>query len=388
MAEEESPNPGSDNAPAQPAGADGNTVPLIGQIRARWDALDTKARTAIVLVVAAVLVVGIGTIIGEVADFDEVLRAIREASPAWLAVCLAGEVLAYVGYILAFWGTSRAARGPEIRLGVMTHGVFVAFGAFAAANAAGGLATDFWMLREAGSTTRAAVRRVLALNALLYAVFGLGAFVASMLVVTDVTDVPLGLAIPWLVIVPPCVALGIWLSGSATGRRLAGQSMKRTWSRLFGDAVASVILCRWIVRTPWLAQGGTGRPHSELGGRAHLPLGCAACVRGPDPAAAPDARVRGRIRRHALAPSGWWSRRDRRVPRVRPARGRRRGSHRRCSRPLPTGSSVTGSRSHRRSWQSPASLGSDAVWPMHAPRTRPALDQTLERMLVERVSPA
>ncbi|MGI9658227.1 MAG: lysylphosphatidylglycerol synthase transmembrane domain-containing protein [Gaiellaceae bacterium] len=260
MAERESPGAESGAGAAKEAAPERNNPPLIGRLRARWDRLDTKARTAIVLVVAAVLAVGIGTVIGEVAEFDEVLSAIREASPAWLAVCLLGETLAYVGYILAFWGTSRAANGPRIPLGVMTHGVFVAFGAFAAANAAGGLATDFWMLREAGATTRSAVRRVLALNTLLYAVFGVGAFVVSILVVTDVTEVPVGMAIPWLIIVPPCVVLGIWLSSSATGRRLATRAMARTWSRLFGDAVASVILCRRMAGQPGSHKAALGGP--------------------------------------------------------------------------------------------------------------------------------
>lgn len=218
------------------------------------------------LVVGAVLVVGIGTVIGKVAEFDEVLDAIREASPLWLVVCLAGEMLAYVGYILAFWGTSRAANGPRIPLGVMTHGVFVAFGAFAAANAAGGLATDFWILREAGASTRSAVRRVLALNTMLYAVFGLGALVVAILVATDVSDVPIGMAIPWLIIVPPCIALALWLGGSATGRRIAGRTMQRTWSRLFGDAVASVLLCRHMATNPRQHKAALGGPILNWGG--------------------------------------------------------------------------------------------------------------------------
>ena len=61
------------------------------------------------------------------------------------------------------------------------------------------------------------MRRVLALNTLLYAVFGVGAFVVAILVVTNVSDVPLAWAIPWLVIVPPASSLGVWLSGSARG---------------------------------------------------------------------------------------------------------------------------------------------------------------------------
>ena len=223
---------------------------VVERARARWERLDTKARAAVVLVLGAVLVVGIGTIIGKVAEFDEVLEAIREASPAWLVVCLLGEMLAYVGYILAFWGTSRAASGPRIPLGVMTHGVFVAFGAFAAANAAGGLATDFWILREAGASTRSAVRRVLALNTMLYAVFGLCALVVAILVATNVSDAPLGMAIPWLIIVPPCIVLALRLGSSATGREIAARPMQRTWSRLFGDAVASVLLSKHMASQP------------------------------------------------------------------------------------------------------------------------------------------
>ena len=233
---------------------------FLDRTRARWNGLDTKARAAVVVAIGAVLVVGIGTIIGKVAEFDEVLDAIREASPLWLVVCFAGEVLAYVGYILAFWGTSRAAGGPRIPLGVMTHGVFVAFGAFAAANAAGGLATDFWILKEAGAGTRSAVRRVLALNTLLYAVFGVGALVVAILAAANISDAPLGIALPWLIIVPPCLALGVWLSTSSTGQGIASREMRRTWSRLFGDAVASVILCRHMATHPRSHKGALVGP--------------------------------------------------------------------------------------------------------------------------------
>jgi hypothetical protein len=262
-----------DPPPAGPAGPDPERAPareekppLLDRIRARWEGLDTKSRAAVVLVVGAVLVVGIGTIIGKVAEFDEVLMAIREASPVWLAVCFAGEVLAYVGYILAFWGASRAADGPRIPLGVMTHGVFVAFGAFAAANAAGGLATDFWILREAGAGTRSAVRRVLALNTLLYAVFGVGALIVAILTLTRVGGAPLGMALPWLVIVPPCIALAIWVGRSARGEEIANREMKRTWSRLFGDAVASVILCRQMAAQPSRHKGALIGPVLNWGG--------------------------------------------------------------------------------------------------------------------------
>jgi uncharacterized membrane protein YbhN (UPF0104 family) len=250
MAEDESHEADGHDSATAPADPSPTRPPFHRRLLARWEKLDNRARAAVVVVASVVLVLGIGAIIGNVAEFDEVLDAIRSASPIWLVVCLLGEIFAYLGYILVFWGTTRAANGPKVPFGVVTHGVFVAFGAFAAANAAGGLATNFWILREAGSTTRSAVRRVLTLNTLLYAVFGVGALVVSILVVTGVSDAPLGMALPWLIIVPPCVALGIWLSGSDVGRRAADRITPRTSARLFGDAVASTILVRHMAASP------------------------------------------------------------------------------------------------------------------------------------------
>ncbi len=250
MAEDESHEADGHDSATAPADQTPAKPPFHQRLHARWEKLDNRARAAIVVVASVVLVLGIGVIIGNVAEFDEVLDAIRSASPIWLVVCLVGEIFAYLGYILVFWGTTRAANGPKVPFGVVTHGVFVAFGAFAAANAAGGLATNFWILREAGSTTRSAVRRVLTLNTLLYAVFGVCALVVAILVVTGVSDAPLGMALPWLIIVPPCVALGIWLSGSDVGRRAADRITPRTSARLFGDAVASTILVRHMAASP------------------------------------------------------------------------------------------------------------------------------------------
>lgn len=241
-------------------------APFHVRVRARWDRLDSWARATLVIVASAILVLGIGTIIGRIAEFDEVLAAIRSASPIWLAVCFVGEVFAYLGYILVFWGTARARGGPHIPLGVMTHGVFVAFGAYAAANAAGGLATNFWILREAGATTRSAVRRVLGLNTLLYAVFGTGALVVAILVASGVSDGPLGMALPWLIIVPPCLVLGVWLSGSETGRRVASQPMRRAITRLFSDAVASTILVRYMAGRPRTHKSALVGPVMNWGG--------------------------------------------------------------------------------------------------------------------------
>jgi len=250
MTEDESHEADGHDSATAPADPSPTRPPFHRRLHARWEKLDNRARAAVVVVASVVLVLGIGAIIGNVAEFDKVLDAIRSASPIWLVVCLLGEIFAYLGYILVFWGTTRAANGPKLPFGVVTHGVFVAFGAFAAANAAGGLATNFWILREAGSTTRSAVRRVLTLNTLLYAVFGVCALVVAILVVTGVSDAPLGMALPWLIIVPPCVALGIWLSGSDVGRRAADRITPRTSARLYGDAVASTILVRHMAASP------------------------------------------------------------------------------------------------------------------------------------------
>ena len=65
-------------------------------------------RKAIVTGLAAiVLVVGLVAIVGQVTSFHDMLRALRRGDESWFPVCLAGELLAYAGYIVAYRDAAR-----------------------------------------------------------------------------------------------------------------------------------------------------------------------------------------------------------------------------------------------------------------------------------------
>lgn len=225
--------------------------------RERWLALSPGTRTAVLLAGAAVLALGIGAGVGRVAEYGRVLDALREADLGWLPVCLAGEVLAYAGYILAFREAARVAGGPPLSLGLTTHVIFVSFGAFAVASAAGGLATDYWALREAGVGTHEGVRRVLGLNTLLYAVFAAGAWIAALALILGAGEgAPLAMTIPWLVLMPPCFLASAWVIRGPTSRHFSESREGGRIRRAFGDAVAGVALFREMVTTPAQHVGG------------------------------------------------------------------------------------------------------------------------------------
>ena len=53
----------------------------------------------------------------------------ERADGRWFAVCLAGELLAYAGYIAAYRDFARADGGPKLPLWTVTRVVVVGFGA-------------------------------------------------------------------------------------------------------------------------------------------------------------------------------------------------------------------------------------------------------------------
>jgi hypothetical protein len=63
---------------------------------------------ALVLAVAAV--VGIG----QVTSFRHVTDALKRADGAWFPVCLAGELVAYAGYVAAYRDVARVDGGPVL----------------------------------------------------------------------------------------------------------------------------------------------------------------------------------------------------------------------------------------------------------------------------------
>jgi uncharacterized membrane protein YbhN (UPF0104 family) len=207
----------------------------------------TRRRALVTLALAVLLVIGVALLVGKAAGYDEILDALRAADPRWLPACFAGEIVSYCGYVVGFRAVAEAERGPTLGLRLSTEIVFLSLGAtrLLAVGGAGGLALDYWALHRTGMSRHDAFLRVLALNTLLYGVFGLLAWSAALvLLVRD--DAPIALIAPWLVVVPACVAAGIWVSGPGRAARLARRDGGRVRA-LFADAVGGVVLVRSLL---------------------------------------------------------------------------------------------------------------------------------------------
>jgi uncharacterized membrane protein YbhN (UPF0104 family) len=234
-----------------------------------------RRRVLVSLALALVLAVGAIGLIGEVANYDRVTHALGKAHHVWLVGCLAGEALAYVGYILAYRDVARVGDGPCLPVWTATRIVVVGFGAFVLGSTPGGLAVDYWALHRATGHGRDAARRVLALNTLEWAVLGTFAFVsAAILLVGRADGVPLALIVMWLVVLPVCVVLAVWLARperierltSAPPRRreaMHGLALRRRarWVVVIareglGDALAGILVIRALLADPVRHWGG------------------------------------------------------------------------------------------------------------------------------------
>jgi uncharacterized membrane protein YbhN (UPF0104 family) len=173
------------------------------------------------LAVAGALGVLAVLLVGKVVSFASLGDAIRGADWRWVPVCVAGEVLAYTGYILAYRDLARVDGGPTLSYRLITRVVATSFGAYVLSSVAGP-AVDFWALRRAGAKRNDAVVRILAMNALKFGVLGAAAALAGAVLLVN-GEAPPAMALPWIVVVSVCVALAAWLSGPGFGTRIASE---------------------------------------------------------------------------------------------------------------------------------------------------------------------
>jgi glycosyltransferase 2 family protein len=206
-----------------------------------------RRRVLLVVAAAIVLVVGAGTAIGKAANYARLLHELRGAEAEWLPLCLLGEVLAYAGYLVAYRETAAVDGGPRLPVLRTLRIVAAGFGAMVLATGAGTLAVDYWALRRAGSSARDALARVIALNTLEWGVLGGAATAAAATLALGVDGgAPWAAILPWLVVVPLCVAAALWVSADSRHERLSAPRDGRV-RRLFGTAVRGVRLVRLLV---------------------------------------------------------------------------------------------------------------------------------------------
>jgi uncharacterized membrane protein YbhN (UPF0104 family) len=225
--------------------------------------LASEARRTAAAILVALLLFGIAfLLLGRAAHFHALVAAVREANAWWLPICLAGELLAYTGYILAYRDVARADGGPVLAFWAVVRVVVIGFGAYFVGSAAGGLAVDYWALRQAGASRHESTRRVLGLNTLEWAALAAAAWLSAALVLLGIGQTaPLPMALTWLVIVPVCVAAAIWTTqpvrvgrltrvrGPSRSPGLVHRALRGAWAA-FADAIGGVALVRHIVAHP------------------------------------------------------------------------------------------------------------------------------------------
>jgi uncharacterized membrane protein YbhN (UPF0104 family) len=164
-----------------------------------YDHLEHKHRVAALFAAAAALAFGASFALAWVAGFGRIADRLHYPNWPWLAAALGGEIVAYLGYILAYREVARAEGGAELQLPRAAAFVSTGFGVFVAA---GGFSLDAEALERAGLSEREARARVLGLGVLEYLVLAPVAAIAALVVLLAHDGVDLGLTLPWLIGVP------------------------------------------------------------------------------------------------------------------------------------------------------------------------------------------
>jgi uncharacterized membrane protein YbhN (UPF0104 family) len=179
----------------------------------------------VALGVAATLLVALGVVvlIAKAAGFSRVREATEDADSSWFLVCFVAEVVSFGAYAVVVREALRWHGGPTTSFGLSLHVTLASLGAtrIVAAAGAGGLAVTYWCFRRARMSFEEAFVRVLGLNTLVYLVFGVGAWVAALIATLHfLGSAPLGLTLPWLVVIPICLVAARYVTEPARVARL------------------------------------------------------------------------------------------------------------------------------------------------------------------------
>jgi uncharacterized membrane protein YbhN (UPF0104 family) len=136
--------------------------------------------------------------------FGKVLSALIRPHWLWLGVAVAGEVVAYLGYIGAYREIARSDEGAELEVPRAAALVATGFGVFVHG---GGFALDRTALQHAGLSKQEARKRVLGLGMLEYAILAPATMIAAILVLFRHQSISTSLTLPWIIGVPVGAAI-------------------------------------------------------------------------------------------------------------------------------------------------------------------------------------
>lgn len=197
------------------------------------------------IVLGAVLALGTTLAVAWAAGFDEVYHRIVHVRPLWIPIVLAGQVVAYVGYMLAYREVARVERGPELGMMRLAGVVFTGFGIFVAH---GGFSADVIALRGTGISKRDARARVLGLGALEYLLLAPAVCICAIIILAHGSSKPaIGLTLPWAIAVP------LGFVAALIGLRYCSKfaNARTGWRGAVAHALAAVVMLRRLATDPF-----------------------------------------------------------------------------------------------------------------------------------------
>ena len=202
-------------------------------------------RPRITMVLSALIAGGTAVAIAASDSPSALWRAFEQMQPVWLLAALGFELLAYVGYVLAYRSTVLAPGRPRLSLLLTIRLVVAGFGPFVPL---GGFSFDRHALSAVHSSRRGARRQVLALGVIEYLLLAPAACVCALILLLESRSASLVLTLPWVLGVPAGFALGWW----ATQPRFI-HHFQRSHGRVqrwIGELLAGVEVMRGVFQRP------------------------------------------------------------------------------------------------------------------------------------------
>ena len=188
--------------------------------------------------------------VAQAAGLEQVGRVTSRLDARWLVICLGGELIGYIGYVLALRNIARVDGGPRLSFKSTARTVVSGFGVYGAAHAAGGFSVDYWELRRAGLRREQAIARVAGLGVLEYAVLAPAALVCALVLFADGSDrVQDSMTLPWLAVIPGFGA-ALWVSSPKRRTRLTDPIRGGRIRGSVAHAVSGLVTLRSLCKRP------------------------------------------------------------------------------------------------------------------------------------------
>lgn len=206
----------------------------------------SRARSAAVALLAVLLAGGCVAGIAAAYGFARFARAWGHPHVGWLALAVAGQLLAIPAYAVAYGPLARMDRGMRLRAPLLLRITLAGFGAFVVG---GGFHLDKRANRALECSEREADMRVLGMGALEWALLAPASWATAVLLLVEGNRRVLPSVLwPWALAVPLGSALALWLAVPERCERLfGGEGRMRSRVRL---VLSGVGILRRLIAEP------------------------------------------------------------------------------------------------------------------------------------------